>query len=721
MDPGSLIRFMHEARLHSRLVHPNICQIFDVDSSENAPRIAMQLVRGPTLADAGEDLTVDEVVQIMAQVADAVHAAHRLKLIHRDLKPSNILLDPNSEGGWIPYVCDFGLAMELDEPTMTAPQWVNGTPAYMAPEQLRGERSLIGPPTDVFALGGTLYFALHGVPPQGPPGPEPALGERREVPRDLDRIARKCMDPDPELRYPTAAAFAEDLWRFRNGDPIHARPAGALERHWRRWHRVWKRASAAALAAAILGAGLLLGQRQLTAAERRRADWERFFVLEAAAMERDLSLEKALPLHDLRPAYAQLRTRLKELAARLPTRGADAQGPGHFALGQGRFLLGDWQGARQELEQAGTSGFQGPEVAGLLAQALAAIEDRTEHEAAFTSGTASPGPALAQVETLLRRSRGLGAGSGEYGEALVAFLRQDYARAVERAHAAMVALPWQSGPPVMASLSLTALGRQGFEASDPLLAEARYGEAMEVAEEGLERSPGEESVHHAYLLAARGLASLQLGRGELAIGTLDNLQQACDKALRVNPGHPDLQDDRLALGILKAKRLADLGADPGPELDAALAFMAAWTREPLSPALRADRMLLHWLRAELAFRQGADPGPALAQALRDPGHTLFLGRDYLGEILNFKARVEASQGADPRPTLDQAMARMDPLLGPGAPQSLCETAAQTWLIRSQWEAAHGLDPRMSTQRFRELSDRGQGRHPKPLAAALPSI
>ena len=145
MDPGSLIRFMHEARLQSRLAHPNICQIFDVDSSESAPRIAMQLVRGPTLADACGDLTVAEIVQILAQVAEAVHAAHRVKLIHRDLKPSNILLDRGPQGIWTPYVCDFGLAMDVDEPTMTAPQWVHGTPAYMAPEQVRGDRSRIGP------------------------------------------------------------------------------------------------------------------------------------------------------------------------------------------------------------------------------------------------------------------------------------------------------------------------------------------------------------------------------------------------------------------------------------------------------------------------------------------------------------------------------------------------------------------------------------------------
>ena len=717
MDPGSLIRFMHEARLQSRLAHPNICQIFDVDSSESAPRIAMQLVRGPTLADACGDLTVAEIVQILAQVAEAVHAAHRVKLIHRDLKPSNILLDRGPQGIWTPYVCDFGLAMDVDEPTMTAPQWVHGTPAYMAPEQVRGDRSRIGPATDVFALGGTLHYALHGAPPQGPVAARRTgtAGDLRAVPRDLRFIVRKCMESDPQRRYPSAAALAEDLWRFRDGEPVQARPAGLVERRWRQWRKTWKPAGAATLAIALLGS-LGLAHRRAAEAGRRRDSWEQFYLLEAAAMERDLSLERRLPMHDLRPAYAQLRSRLQSLAAGLRTQGPEAQGPGHFALGQGLFLLRDWSAARQELERAGASGFQGPEQAGLLAQTLLEAQNRQDQESLFTVGSADPGPAAARVETLLGQGREPGSGPDCYDQALAALARKDYPRAAERARMAAEANPWQSGPAALASLCLAAMGRQALQAGDDLLAEARFGDAMDVARTCLERDPGEEAVHHAYLLAARGMACLELERQTLPLSFLDGLQQTGAKALGLNPGDPDLQDDCLALSILKARRMAELGGDPKPELDSALAFMAAWTREPLSAELRADRMLIQWLLAERDFRRGADPGPALAEALRDPGHTPFLDRDYLGEILNFKAQVEASRGGDPRPTLDLAAAQLEPLLGEGAPLSQCATAARSWLIRSRWEAAHGLDPEPSLQRSRALAARGQCRHPRALVA-----
>jgi serine/threonine-protein kinase len=645
---------------------------------------------------------VDEIVQIMAQVADAVHAAHRQKLIHRDLKPSNILLDPVPEGGWTPYVCDFGLAMEMDEPSTTAPLWVNGTPAYMAPEQVRGERSRIGPATDVFSLGGTLHYALHGEPPQGPVADD-GTESGRVVPRDLVQITRKCLEPDPRLRYPSAAGLAEDLWRFRNGEPVQARPPGPLELHWRHWRRTWKLALTAALAAAVLGAGLLAEQRHLAAADRRRAQWERFFLLEGAAMERDLSLEQTLSPHDLRPAFVRIRKRLGELEARLRLQGPEARGAGHYALGEGRFLLEDWPGARRELEQAEASGFRGPEVAGLLARALAAAAVQAEQEAQFR------GVPAAAVPPARFEAAGHGPGAGDYQEALAAFLRQDYTKAAERARAASDTQPWQSGPAVLTAQSLAALGREGIRAGDSLLAEVRFDDALSVARGRLERAPCDAEARHAWMAAARGLASLRLSQQALSPDFLETLQLASDRALRLDPGNRDLQDDRLFFSILKARHMVELGQDPGPELDAADRTLAAWSREPLTAALRADRMLLRWLRAERDFRRGEDPEPALAEALRDPGHTPFLDRDYLGDILNFKARVEASRGRDPRPTLDQALAWMEPLLGTGAPRSLCGTAAQSWLIRSQWEAAHGLDPGPSQQRSRALAERALSR------------
>ena len=217
LEPTAVIRFMHEAQLQARIVHPNICRIYDVDAAGGNVKIAMQLVRGPNLEQAARELSIPEVVTLMAQVAEAIHAAHRLKLVHRDLKPSNILLERGEDGRWYPFICDFGLAMVMDEPSLTYSNTVLGTPAYMAPEQFRGLRDLVGPATDIYGLGGALYFALMGRAPDGPtrgPGTRapsgaiPARPVSRDLPRDLQTILRKCLEADPELRYPTASALA---------------------------------------------------------------------------------------------------------------------------------------------------------------------------------------------------------------------------------------------------------------------------------------------------------------------------------------------------------------------------------------------------------------------------------------------------------------------------------------------------------------------------------
>ncbi|HLO67246.1 MAG TPA: serine/threonine-protein kinase, partial [Holophaga sp.] len=201
LDAPAMIRFMHEAQIQARVVHPNICRIYDIETGDRALRIAMQLVKGPSLEQASRQLSINEAVAILAQVAEAVHAAHRVHLIHRDLKPSNILLERDGDGRWTPYICDFGLALSLDEPALSLGHTVLGTPAYMAPEQLEGDRDRICPATDVYALGGTLHFCLMGHPP-GLLGAKGAGTQRPGLPGDLNLILDTALAPDPGRRYP---------------------------------------------------------------------------------------------------------------------------------------------------------------------------------------------------------------------------------------------------------------------------------------------------------------------------------------------------------------------------------------------------------------------------------------------------------------------------------------------------------------------------------------
>ena len=111
-DPLQLLRFMREAQIQAKVDHPQVCKVYEVDSEGDQPYIAMQLIHGRTLGEARSDLDLREAARVMAEVAGAIHAAHRLGLVHRDLKPSNILLEEQEDCGPKPFVLDFGLARD---------------------------------------------------------------------------------------------------------------------------------------------------------------------------------------------------------------------------------------------------------------------------------------------------------------------------------------------------------------------------------------------------------------------------------------------------------------------------------------------------------------------------------------------------------------------------------------------------------------------------------
>src|SRR5262245_19913000 len=246
-------RFKAEAEAAASLSHPNIVPIYEIGEHQGQHYFSMGLIEGPNLREALSQIQnpKSEIrnesphwppktwVKLVSAIARAVHYAHQRGVLHRDLKPSNILLDAQGE----PHLTDFGLAKLVQkDSTLTHTHAVLGTPAYMSPEQARGDTKDVTTAADVYGLGAVLYETLTGSPPfAGGTSMETIRQVLDQEPRRpsvwnptvdrvLETICLKCLEKEPTRRYGSAEAFAEDLDRWRRSEPITARAVGTYER-----------------------------------------------------------------------------------------------------------------------------------------------------------------------------------------------------------------------------------------------------------------------------------------------------------------------------------------------------------------------------------------------------------------------------------------------------------------------------------------------------------
>lgn len=333
----AMTRFDREARAVARLTHPGIVPIFDVGTSQGLPYFTMEFVEGRTLAAVfaelarrgrrAADLSSADVVasgaeakpssyvrlaaRIVRDVARALEHAHSAGVVHRDVKPSNILLRTDGT----PMLFDFGLAAVESEQGLTVTGDFVGTPHYVSPEQAEGRD--VGPRTDVFSLGATLYEFLTLERPFTGASTQAVLRAIRErepqrptrlngaVPRDLETICLAALAKDVQRRYGSAGALADDLDRFLAGQAPRARPIGPIGRTTR-----FVRRSPALATAGLLAVLLLVGTPTALLLQARSANRE----IQTSLDRAQASEREALALRDLAAAEAERANRESEVA-----------------------------------------------------------------------------------------------------------------------------------------------------------------------------------------------------------------------------------------------------------------------------------------------------------------------------------------------------------------------------------------------------------------------
>jgi tetratricopeptide (TPR) repeat protein len=266
-SPEYLRRFRTEASAAAGMQHPNIVAIHEVGVWQGRQYLVMDYVAGRSLAQRVMDmdrgrLDFRQIARWVALTADAVQYAHDRGILHRDLKPSNVLIDEKDR----PHITDFGLAKQVgEESELTLSGQALGSPSFMPPEQA-GSRGKVSRRSDVYGLGGTLYYALTGRAPFKGDTPAEVMYEvltlnplpprniNPAIPLDLETICLKCLEKEPARRYASTRMVAEELTRFLEDEPILARPIRIPEKIWR-WCR---RKPLVAGLAAVLTVSLML-------------------------------------------------------------------------------------------------------------------------------------------------------------------------------------------------------------------------------------------------------------------------------------------------------------------------------------------------------------------------------------------------------------------------------------------------------------------------------
>ena len=657
-DPDLTMRLRREAKVLAGLDHPNICRVYEVDHVQGKPYLALQFIDGERLDQAAARMSLEERIAVLRDVAVAVDDVHHHDIVHRDLKPANVMVERSKDGRWIPIVMDFGLAREATDVALTQSGRPLGTPAYMPPEQARGDVQAIDRRSDVYSLGATLYELLTGSVPfpdstpmavlmrvleEEPPSPRKLAPG---LPLDLEIIVMKCLAKEPAQRYPSARALANDLGCYLDGEPILGRRPSLWRRTRRRArrHRALVRLGAASLS--IIVAVAALGIRaSLVSAERARLAEQ--VGREATEIEGSLREAYLWPPHDTRADRRTVRKRMTDIAAIDHGLGEFGDSIVHGALGRGHLALHEWQAADEELTRAiaaaVAAGREVPELHAARGRALGKLYRDALEQARLQGDSRSTKAWLAQREQALARQYltpalkelQQGSATGEQAalfQARIALYRRDFAAAERVASTVVAEAPGSSEARRLAADAVHGAAVDVFNRGDYAAAHTSLERALKLYAEASDIARSDASGYEAAAQAWLQLAEIDARQGR---SPRESLQRALDVldggALRADPEDVSAYTTRfyVLLHWYRTPALGDRGNQPSLLDDMERAAKRATELAPGDARAWTTLGTAHLYRALYGRAYGSLDIPRFDQAIKEIKQALAIRPDEL--------------------------------------------------------------------------------------------
>ena len=672
-------RFHREARMLSKLDHPNICRVWDlVEADDGGMFLILELIEGVTLGDLDPDgPTLPEKLQVAEQIAEALAAAHALDIVHRDLKPDNIMW--TGSGGQA-KVLDFGLARPVvtdgrPEVGVRALRQEDGEigappPALLADQDgrtldadplataesaatttlLQGPGDESGPhspladlssfATEAGRVGGTPYYMSPeqivggdltqasdlyslGILLQGFLGGGPAYGTESSPLGLFYRVWKAETEPaeglGPELRELLEALKAREPSRRPS-----ARETGRRLRAIRDKPKRRRRRNLAAAAAVLFLATLIGAVWQTRAAARRDAavvlEWTR----EIQEIEWRMRVAHSIPMHDIRPHKEDVRRRMQRIGQKLEASAPSIRGPGHAALGRGHLVLGEYSDAARELEEARRLGEKRPQVDTALGLALGRL-----YHAALTEAAGIRDPALRAEQTrraedlrqgaaaALRQGSGSDAGAEFWIEGLLAFYEGRHDAALQAADRALQETPWLYEAKILEGDVHTALAEQHRLVGAYSAMGAAFDQATDAYLAAAEIGSSDPETHLGLCRAAtqRAYASIYEHQ-DPPQPFIETAKAACERATAIDAQRPDAHTDLSRVLTLQAEFQISHDLDAEAGLrQASESARRATVLDPEHAAAYRSLGMIWWRQGKAHWLDGQDPAPALRRAV----------------------------------------------------------------------------------------------------------